>query len=275
MPAKGDESELGWYMSHIGSGETLTAEEEQEMARRIRDEGDPQAREEMIEANLRLVVKISRQYSCQGMSAEDLAAEGNLGLIRAVEEFDPDRGLRFSTYAAWWIKQAIRRAMIYRGTAIRLPEYLSKLVARWRRAAGEITARLGRPPTTDEICERLDVGAEKAEVIMRGIEAAASPVSAHEPDDTGASADLFVDDGPAPDQRLIDRSDGPIIQSLLERLDPRDREIIELRFGLDSEGAKPMTYEDIASEMGLTRERVRQLSNRAVEDMRQMIEDLL
>jgi len=165
--------------------------------------------------------------------------------------------------------------MIYRGRAIRIPEYLVKLIARWRRAAGEITAELGRTPTVDEICLRLDVDPKKAEVIRQGLEVASSPAAADSDEESGYSTDLFVDDGPAPDHRLMDKSHGAIIRSLLEKLDPHDREIVELRFGLDNDGSKPMTYEDIAEAMGLSRERVRQLSIKAIEEMKQMIEDLL
>ncbi len=275
MARKNEEPDLRWYMSRIGARETLTADEEIELARRIREDGDPYAREEMITANLRLVITLAGKYSCPGMTGEDLVAEGNLGLIRAVEEFDPEMGHRFSTYAAWWIKHAIRLAVIQRGRPIRLPDYLVKLIRKWRRAAGEITARLGRPPTVNEICEKLGVDPGKAEVISQGIRAAAAPVSVDDGDDAAMSSDIFVDDGPAPDQRLLDRSDGPIIESLLEKLDPRDREVVELRFGLDTGGARPMTYEDIARKMGLNRERVRQINHTALAAMQEMIDELL
>jgi len=275
MSRKKEEDDFQWYMSSISDREPLTAEKEIELARRIREESDPYAREEMIKANLRLVVKTAAKYSCPGMTIEDLVEEGNLGLIRAVEEFDPDMGHRFSTYAVWWIKHAIRHAMIQRGRPIRIPDYLAKLIGKWRRAASEITAQLGRPPTSKEIAEKLGVGPEKAEVISQGLAAASIPVHIDDGDESAASSEIFVDDGPGPDQNLLDKSDGPIVRSLLERLDPRDREVVELRFGLDAKDSRPMTYDDVARHMDLTRERVRQINNEALAKMQKMIDDLL
>ena len=129
--------DLGWYLEHIKSTPLLTAEQERQLSRRVREHSDPVAREMMIQANLLLVVKIAKEYSAQGMTLGDLVAEGNLGLMRAVEEFDPDAGVRFSTYAAWWIKQAIKRALINTAQPIHIPAYLAKLINHWRKAAGD------------------------------------------------------------------------------------------------------------------------------------------
>src|SRR3972149_1851371 len=158
MPAKNGRMELGWYLDRIKSAPLLSAEEEKDLGRRIRQDSDHQAREKMIQGNLRLVVKIAKEYSNPGMTLGDLVEEGNLGLMRAVEEFDPEAGARFSTYAAWWIKQAIKRAMINAGQPIHIPAYLVKLISRWRQAAREIEASTGRPPNVEEMAKKLGIG---------------------------------------------------------------------------------------------------------------------
>ena len=149
MASKGSHTTLGWYLDQIKSTPLLTAEQERQLSRRIREHSDPHAREQMIQANLRLVVKIAKQYTTAGMTLSDLVAEGNLGLMRAVEEFDPDAGVRFSTYAAWWVKQAIKRAMIQAGQPIRIPAYLVKMVSKWRKTSAAMEAQLGRPAHGD------------------------------------------------------------------------------------------------------------------------------
>ncbi|KKL96970.1 hypothetical protein LCGC14_1839160 [marine sediment metagenome] len=146
---------LGWYLERITDTELLTAEQEKQLARRIREHHDPVAREQMIQANLRLVVNIAKQFAHRGMPLSDLVAEGNLGLVRAVEEFDPDAGARFSTYGAWWIKQAIKRAMINGVQPVAIPAYMAQQVTKWRRATRELEDKLGRTPTVEEIAKKL------------------------------------------------------------------------------------------------------------------------
>ena len=166
---------LGWYLERITETELLTAEQEKQLARRIREHQDPVARERMIQANLRLVVNIGKRYVNRGMSLNDLVAEGNLGLVRAAEEFDPDAGVRFSTYAAWWIKQAIKRALINAGQPVHIPAYMAQQVTKWRKATRHLEERLGRPPTIEKISSKLRISAKKATMIHQGIQAVTAP----------------------------------------------------------------------------------------------------
>ncbi|GAG11329.1 unnamed protein product, partial [marine sediment metagenome] len=166
---------LGWYLDQIKSAPLLTAEEEKQLARRVQEHSDPVARERMIRSNLRLVVNIAKEYSNPGMTLGDLVAEGNLGLMRAVEEFDADAGVRFSTYAAWWIKQVILRALINAGQPIHIPAYLMKLITKWRRATRKLENKLGRQPTTEEMSGELGVSLKKADIIRQGLAAVNAP----------------------------------------------------------------------------------------------------
>jgi RNA polymerase primary sigma factor len=255
---------LGWYLDRIKTTPLLSAEQERELARRVQEQFDPQAREQMINANLRLVVKIAKEYSNPGMTLGDLVAEGNLGLMRAVEEFDPDAGVRFSTYAGWWIKQSIKRAMINAGQPIHIPAYLVKLISKWRRAYNEFENANGRPPTTDEMARRLKITRKRAEIVEQGLKAVTAPTQIGT-DEAQAVAEILVDEGvAAPDQNLLDASVGPIVHSLLDQLDERERKILILRYGLDGHQGPQRTYKEIGKEVGLTRERVRQLEKQAL-----------
>ena len=180
----------------------------------------------MIQANLRLVVKIAKVYSNPGMTLGDLVAEGNLGLLRAVEEFDPDAGVRFSTYAAWWIKQAIKRAMINAGQPIHIPAYLVKLISKWRQAARLMEAQAGRPPTVEEMGKRLRIGPKKAEIIYHGLAAVNAP-SQMASDESQTISEVVVDDEAPPDQGLLDAGNAPFVRVLLDHLDERQRKILE------------------------------------------------
>jgi RNA polymerase sigma factor (sigma-70 family) len=274
MRSKVSHTALGWYLDQIKSTPLLTAEQERDLARRIREHSDPHAREQMIAANLRLVVKIAKQYATPGMTLGDLVAEGNIGLMRAVEEFDPDAGVRFSTYAAWWVKQAIKRAMIQVGQPIRIPAYLVKMVSKWRKAAAAMEARLGRPPTAEEMAKKLRISRRKAEILRHGLQAAAAP-SQISSDETSAIAEMVGDGGEqSPDQALLDASNSPIVQALLKRLEPRERRILELRFGLDGHQGPPRTFKEIGKIVGLTRERVRQLEKKALASLKALAEQV-
>jgi len=267
---------LGWYLNQIKSTPLLTAQEERQLARRVREHSDPIARERMIRANLRLVVKIAKDYTNPGMTLSDLVAEGNLGLMRAVEDFDPDAGVRFSTYAAWWIKQSIKRAMINAGQPIHIPAYLVKLITKWRRAARRLENAQGRPATPEEMAREMGISLKKAEIIQQGLQAvsAASQTPAEEPQ---AISEIVEDDDAGPDQSLMETSNRPIVQGLLADLAPRERHILELRFGLDKPGgeAPQRTYKEIGRIVGLTRERVRQLEKEALQQLRRRAEEIL
>lgn len=265
---------LGWYLDQIKATPLLTAEQERQLARRVQEHSDPIAREEMIRANLRLVVKIAKDYACPSMALGDLVAEGNIGLMRAVEDFDPDAGVRFSTYAAWWIKQAIKRAMIQAGLPIRIPAYLAKLITKWRRASAKLEAKLGRPPTVNEMASELRIGRRKADIIQQGLSAANAP-SQMGAEETQTLAEMVEDDQALPpEQALMDASNTPIIQSLLDRLEPRERRIVELRYGLDGYEGPQRTFKEIGKEVGLTRERVRQLEKAALIQLKEAAEEV-
>jgi len=268
------QNDLSWYLDHIKDEELLNADEEKELARRIREESDVFAREQMIQANLRLVVKIVQQYRNTRMTMEDLIAEGNLGLMRACEEFDPDAGVRFSTYAAWWIHQSVKKALINSERPIHVPAYMSKLVAKWRRTQASLTTSLGREPTTEEIAEELHISMKKADMIDQGLAATGTTglIDSENPDALSELAAGYESE--SPDQALLDASDGPIVAGLLDRLDERKRKVLELRFGLDGHEGPQRTYKEIGLILNLTRERVRQLEREALKELRRAGEKL-
>jgi len=272
--ARSVSTELSWYLDHIKHTELLTAKQERQLARRIREHGDIMAREHMIHANLRLVVKIAGDYMNKGMSLADLVAEGNLGLIRAVEQFDPDAGARFSTYAVWWIKQSIKVALHNAGHPIHVPEYLAKLIGKWRRVAAGMETELGRDPSPEEIAKRMKLSRNKMEIVLEGLRAVHTPSSIDGDDDDGGPGEHVPDTSEdAPDQGLLDASHMPMVQALLDKLDPRERKILELRFNLDGhEGQR--TYREIGKAVGLTRERVRQLEKESLKTLRALSEEL-
>jgi RNA polymerase primary sigma factor len=265
-------STLGWYLNQIKDTPLLTAQQECQLARRVREHSDPVAREQMIQANLRLVVKIAKAYSNPGMTLGDLVAEGNLGLLRAVEDFDPDAGVRFSTYAAWWIKQSIKRAMINSGQPIHIPAYLVKLISKWRQAARSLEAQLGRPATVEEMAKKLGIGSKKAEIIHQGLTAVNAP-SQMGGDESQAISEVVADDGGSPEEGWAEAGDAPFVKSLLNNLDERERKILELRFGLDGYDGPPRTFKQIGAMIGLTRERVRQLEKEALAKLNGLVDE--
>lgn len=276
MPGRSSTStstQMGWYLQRIRKPPLLTGEEERQLSRRIREHSDPVAREQMIHANLRLVVKICKEYTNSGMTLGDLIAEGNLGLMRAVEEFNPDAGVRFSTYAAWWIKQSVRKAMINAGQPIHIPAYLLKLITKWRRAARQMEATMGRPPTIEEMAKRLKISLEKAEIIRQGLMAVNAP-SQMNADNTQALAEVLADKDDLPEQNLLKASNKPFVAKLLAQLEPRERKILELRFALDGYEGPPRTYKEIGEVVGLTRERIRQLEKKALVKLNAVVDEI-
>lgn len=265
---------LSWYLDQIKSTPLLTAEQEKQLARRMRAHCDPIAREEMIQANLRLVVKIAKEYSNPSMTLADLVAEGNLGLVRAVEDFDPEAGVRFSTYAAWWIKQAIKRAMVQSGQPIRVPAYLAKLIGKWRRAAAEMEATLGRPPTTAEMAKKLGISDKKASLVEQGLQAVAAPTQMKS-DSAHAISEILPDTNDTPEQVVMNKANTPFVRALLDKLHEREQKILELRFGLDGHDGPQRTFKEIGKIVGLTRERVRQIEKKARADLKKICDELL
>ncbi len=258
---------LHLYLREIGQVKLLTPEEEIALAKRIR-KGDKQAREEMIKANLRLVVKIARDYENLGLPLLDLINEGNIGLMKGVERFDPSKGAKLSTYASWWIKQAIKRALANQGKTIRLPVHVVDKVAHIRRAETRLRDVLGRDATDDELADELGINARR---IRQYRDASRAPVSLDSPvgdDDTSSVSELVADvNAAAPYERLDKETELSSVQDALATLDERERKILSLRFGLNDSGAEK-TLEEVGAHFGLTRERIRQIQEIALKKLR-------
>jgi RNA polymerase primary sigma factor len=256
---------LKLYVRQIGDGRLLTPSEERELARR-KDEGDEEAKRKLIESNLRLVMSITRNYTKAGVPLLDLIQEGNLGLIRAVEKFDYRLGFKLSTYATWWIRQAITRALAEQGRTIRLPVHVADQVRRVTRARRILAQRLNREPTLAELAAETGLPRARVEELSELVE---DTVSLETPVGDGESlyGDMIEDgNSQAPDETTAQRLRAVELAAALERLTPRMRHVLTLRFGLD--GAKPRTLEEVGVGLGITRERVRQLEARALRELR-------
>lgn len=257
------------YLGEIGFSPLLSAEEEVYFSRRAL-KGDQASRKRMIVSNLRLVVKIARRYNNRGLALLDLIEEGNLGLIRAVEKFDPERGFRFSTYATWWIRQTIERAIMNQTRTIRLPIHVVKELNVYLRAARELTQKLDHPPTAEEIASALDKPVEDVTKMLRLNERITSVDTPIGSDSEKALLDIIADEkGHGPEEVLQDKDMKFSIVRWLEELNPKQREVLARRFGLM--GYEPSTLEDVGAEIGLTRERVRQIQVEALRRLRDML----
>lgn len=252
------------YLRQIDESPLLTPEQERELCWKIMHENCPRARETMIRSNLRLVVNIAKRYGNRGLPLQDLIEEGNLGLLRAVEAFDPEQGARFSTYASWWIKQSIKRSLINAAQPIHIPAYMVELIARWKRASSELQEKLGRPPSITELAEVLQLPPRKVRIIRKAVRALQRPAQAAAGGDEGLSLSELIDDPrtPKPDAQMLESDDLRTIRKLLEAIDEREATILRLRFGLD--GNEPLTLKEIGKQIGLTRERVRQIEIEAL-----------
>ncbi|MFT4835555.1 MAG: RNA polymerase nonessential primary-like sigma factor [Psychromonas sp.] len=259
------------YLGEIGFSPLLTAEEEVYYARRLL-RGDQVSRKRMIESNLRLVVKISRRYNNRGLSLLDLVEEGNLGLIRAVEKFDPEKGFRFSTYATWWIRQTIERAIMNQTRTIRLPIHIVKKLNVYLRTARELTHTLTHEPTPEEIAEVLGVSAKEVSKILKLNERISSvdiPIGNNSDKEL---LDIIPDRKEAsPENELQDADMKLRIVKWLEDLNPKQREVLARRFGLL--GYEAATLENVGKEIGLTRERVRQIQVEALKYLRDVLSE--
>ncbi|MDA0346044.1 MAG: RNA polymerase sigma factor RpoD/SigA [Verrucomicrobia bacterium] len=266
-----ERSSIKLYLKEIGQIDLLKPEQEVQLARRIA-KGDKQARDMMIRANLRLVVKIANDYSNYGLPLSDLVSEGNIGLIKAVERFDPDKGGKLSTYAAWWIKAAIKRALANQSKSIRLPVHLVDKISKIRRTVTQLTEELEREPTNEEVGIVLGVSASKI-AHLKSVSVRPASLDAPIGDDDGTAFGDMIGDEKAltPFQNLSNKSVSNDISDMMNQLEEREAKIIRLRFGLD--GDSPKTLEEVGSIFGITRERVRQLQNLSIRKMRSIMAD--
>jgi len=263
------DSGLNRYLREIGRIPLLTPQQEIALAGKIKD-GDAAARTQMINSNLRLVVTIARDYTNLGLPLLDLISEGNIGLTKAVERFDPAKGAKLSTYAMWWIKQSIKRALANQSKTIRLPVHLVDKVTKIRRVSLQMSDELGREPTDDELGEELGIAGEKvARLRSFGIRPASLDATTADDDSTEFSESVGDEGAQTPFEWLRDKNLRSEVDGLIALLDSREKKILSQRFGLD--GGKAKTLEDVGKDFGITRERIRQLQNIALAKLRRAL----
>ncbi len=262
------------YLREIDDAPLLTAEQEYEYGRRVVDDNDPLAREHLVRSNLRLVVNIAKKYGGRGMSLGDLIEEGNLGLIKAVDYFDPDRGTRFSTYAAWWIKQSIKRALLENVQPVHVPTYMVTLISQWRHVAAEVESRIGRKMTLEEMADLMHVPLRKAAVIHRIVEVLGNSGESLSPDDQDESqaleSTLEDENIGRPEDVLVDDEEKAKAVRLLDELEFREAEVLRLHYGIGEK--RPLSLKEIGKRMGLTRERIRQIRRDALTSLYEYME---
>jgi RNA polymerase primary sigma factor len=263
---------LSLYLTEIGKVKLLTAEQEIELANRIKA-GDEEAREQMIKANLRLVVKIAREYEGIGLPLMDLIGEGNIGLMKAVERFDPSYGAKLSTYSVWWIKQSIRRALANQSKTIRLPMHMVWNISKMHQAGRNLQQTLGREATDEEIADKLGIKTSRVTQMRVASIRPASLDARMGDEDAGTLADVVEDENAdAPQRRLEEEGMKSRLRELVKSLTPREAAIISARFGLDGKGKK--TLEEVGQDFGVTRERVRQIESKALTKLRAKLQRL-
>lgn len=262
---------LETYLREINETALLSAADEQELAALIA-EGDVRARDRMVRANLRLVVNIARGYTGKGLSLPDLIEEGNLGLLRAVEGFDPGVGTRFSTYASYWIKQSIKRSLINSAKTIRIPAYMVELLSKWRRANARLTEELGRTPTPEEIARVLGLAKKKLPIIKKAIRIYNSTPQTDQSEAGWSLGEMVMDERmKSPDEELVESDVLRSVMGMLGEMDAREATVLRMRFGLND--MEPHTLKEIGEELGLTRERVRQIETEALGKLGEGLKD--
>ncbi len=256
---------LETYFKEINQIDLLTPDEEKELAHRVRA-GDPEAREHMARANLRLVVSIAKNYVDRGLSLLDLIEEGNLGLLKAVERFDPAEECRFSTYATWWIKQSIKRALIDTVKTVRIPSYMVEMIGKWKNATSELTIELGRRPFFHEVAEKLGIPEKNLGIIKTALRTSSSSSQTISLENMWTLSEVLEDkNARQPEEILFDSIEIEMIEKLLGTLDERESTILRMRYGLVN--GDPMTLKEIGERVNLSRERVRQIENEALKKL--------
>lgn len=260
------------YLKEIRTIPLLKPEEEISLSKRIK-KGDEQARKAMIRANLRLVINIAKRYIHLGIPLLDLIEEGNLGLMKAVDKFNPKRGFRFSTYGAWWIRQGIIRAIAQQGKMVRLPVYVNEMLSKWKKTKEELTQKLHRVPTDQEVAKKMRLSRDKIEEINLWLSTKTSSLEAPVGDEDESSvADLVEDkNAVAPDAQVEEMFDKERVDNLLEKMSERERQVLDMRFGLAT--GVPSTLADVSKKIGVSRERVRQIEEEGLKKLKKFVQE--
>ncbi len=260
------------YLKEIDASPLLTWEEEKELANRIQEFQDPEAREHLVSSNLRLVVNIAKRFSGRTMTLGDLIEEGNLGLLRAVDTFDAEHGVRFSTYSSWWIKQSIRKAILSNAQPIHIPTYMVELINQWRHMAGDLESQLGRAPQLEEMAEALKMPMRKAKAVRDIVDVVNAGFQGDSLDENSGLNETIEDNSVGlPEDAIGTDEELAKAVRLLEEIEPRQAQVLTLRFGLG--GEEPLTLKEIGTQLGLTRERVRQIQRNSLARLNELMHE--